>query len=226
MAITSLFQKLAFDAVEVGDAITETWLTRVFQAVNALYEAASDDAAVGKASGSQLWEGHDHGPGGGPAMQRGLLYALDGGSSALFSLALTAKTPQDMTYDAWATIPGYFGDVGRYFVSPRVSGPVEVWLCYDCVGSDITIRPREAAASVVATTRGVGSLREYLLPNSTDDAESPTYQWIKMSFPCFPGETNGFQATLEAETDATFQVYSVAIAEVEGLTVPLAGVVL
>ena len=223
MAITALFKKLAFDAVEVGDNILSDFLTRAYQATNALYESATDDAAFGKSAGSQLWEGHDHGPGGGPAIQRGCLYSMDGGANPLFTLALTAKTPQDLTYDHWYTSPGYFGDIGRYFVSPRVQGPLEVWLCYDCVGSEVKITPREAVAALTSTARPMGSVQTYTLDNSTDSAETETYQWVKVQIPCFPGELNGLQITCEAEQDATFQVYSVHIAEVEGVTVPIRG---
>ena len=226
MAITALFQKLAFDAVEVGDKILETWALRAFQAANALYEAMSDDAAVGKSGGSQLWEGHDHGPGGGPAMQRGCLYSIDGGSLPLFTLDLTAKTPQDLTFDHWYETPGFFGEMGRYFVSPRVSGPLELWLCYDCVGSDVKVTPREAAAVLTTNQFSSTSPQSYDLPSSTDDEETETYQWIKMQMPCFPSEKNGLQITCESQEDSIFQVYSVVIAEVEGVTVPLKGVVL
>jgi len=223
MAITSLFKVLSFDSVEAGDNILETWLTRAFQAVNALYEGTIDSAAVGKTAGSQLWEGHDHGPGGGPAMQRGCLYSIDGGSSALFTLALTAKTPQDMTFDQWYTIPGYFSDVGRFFVSPRVTGPLQVWVCYDCVDSPVIVKAREAAAAL-SDPDPVGAIVPVTLDKTTDSAESPTYQWALLQMPCSPGRMNALQIECESETDATFQVYSIVIAEVEGLTVNSKGV--
>lgn len=218
MAITSLFKALSFDSVEAGDTILETWATRAYQAANALYEATVDTAAVGKSAGSQLWEGHDHGPAGGPAIQRGCLFSIDGGSNVLFSLSLTAKTPQDLTYDSWATIPGYFGDVGRFFVSPRVNGPLQVYLCYDVVGSPVTVRARESAAALTQTN-GVGKIVPVTLEASSDDVETPTYATALLQMPCFPGTLNGLQITCESEEDATILVYSIVIAEVQGLTV-------
>lgn len=226
MSITALFKKLGISTVEPGDNITEEWATDAYQAANALYEGATDDAAVGKLAASQLWEGHDHGPGGGPPIQRGMLYSLNTGNIALFHLSLTAKTPQDLTFDDWYTAPGWFGDVGRYFVSPRVPGPLEVWICYDSIGSNVKVTSREAVAILTATGFSNGSPQVYDLPSSTDVKETETYQWAKLQLPCFPGEWNGLQLTCEAEDDAEFQVYSIVIAEAEGVTTPLKGVVL
>ena len=218
MAITSLFKVLSFDSVEAGDNILESWLTRAFQATNALYESVLDESAVGKSAGSQLWEGHDHGPAGGPAIQRGCLFSMDGGSSSLFELSLTAKTPQDLTYDSWFTVPGFFSDIGRFFVSPRLNGPLQVWICYDCVGSEITVKTRESAA-VLTDPNPVGSIVPVTLSTTTEDIESPSYEWAMLTMPCTPGALNGLQIECESPVDSTFVVYSVQIAEAQNVSV-------
>jgi len=87
----------------------------------------------------------------------------------------------------------------------------------------VIVKAREAAAAL-SDPDPVGAIVPVTLDKTTDSAESPTYQWALLQMPCSPGKMNALQIECESETDATFQVYSIVVAEVEGLTVNSKGV--
>lgn len=68
-------------------SITEQWAERLFQTLNALYEAIFDEAAPD--ASSQTYAGHNHGRGSGAPIIRNSIMCMDAGYSTLFTLSVS-----------------------------------------------------------------------------------------------------------------------------------------
>lgn len=137
MGLRVLWKMLDAAKVDIGAIIASDGAnyTNPFQlltgCLNAAYEYLFDDVAPGQ-TGSQTYEGHDHGLIG-PPITRGCVYCQDWGNSAFINFQ-----PSASNWNTWRSIGAdnavQYDRPFIYEVSPRLPAPtvLEAWIHYSC----------------------------------------------------------------------------------------------